>query len=184
MQSTCIGTQSATRRRLTVSRARGIRQQFGKEWAATTGPFPSSSVSRQVFTRESSEAGGLPTRKVHFGPTTPKHRARDWARPSIRPTRASGTTAFTCRAGCKECDVSKKPSRRPGQVPRFVMPHPRRRHWMMSAAVNLDSTLPATSRNSHCNGSRDFPAVQPSMMLKAKNKFQSRIAFSNALNRS
>jgi hypothetical protein len=34
-------------------------------------PFPSSSVSRQVFTQESREAGGMPMRKVHFGPTTP-----------------------------------------------------------------------------------------------------------------
>ena len=55
---------------------------------------------------------------------------------------------------------------------------------MMSASVNFDSTFPATSLNNQLNGSRDFPAVQPSMMLNAKNRFQSEIALNSALNRS
>jgi hypothetical protein len=44
---------------------------------------------------------------------------------------------------------------------------------MMSSFVNVDSTLPLSSWNSQTSGSRLLPAVQPSMMLKARNKFQS-----------
>lgn len=55
---------------------------------------------------------------------------------------------------------------------------------IMSSTTIFDSTFPATSRKSHSNGACDFPTVQPSMMLKAKNKFQSRIAFSSKSNHS
>src|SRR5262245_52840939 len=47
------------------------------------------------------------------------------------------------------------------------------RQGMTSATVKFDSTLPATSANSHSSGSRLLPAVQPSMMLKARKRFQS-----------
>ena len=54
----------------------------------------------------------------------------------------------------------------------------------MSAAVKLDSTLPATCFKSQRSGSRLLPSVQPSMMLKARNKFQSLMLRSNMANRS
>ena len=46
----------------------------------------------------------------------------------------------------------------------------------ISASVNVDSTRPATCRNSQRNGSRCFPCVHPSTMLKARNRFQGRRA--------
>src|SRR5580704_5382210 len=54
----------------------------------------------------------------------------------------------------------------------------------MSASVNCDSTFPPTSRNSQRRASRDLPAVQPSMRLNARNKFQSRIDDIRARKRS
>src|SRR5262245_1731328 len=54
----------------------------------------------------------------------------------------------------------------------------------MSEAVNVDSTLPSTCWNSHCKGARPLPSVQPSTILNARNRFQSRIPASSAVRRS
>src|SRR5215467_16349452 len=61
----------------------------------------------------------------------------------------------------------------------FSGPHPK-----ISASVNDDSTRSATNRNSHRKESRRFPSVHPSTMLKARNRFQSRIFVRSVVRRS
>ena len=50
--------------------------------------------------------------------------------------------------------------------------------------MKLETTLPLTSLKNQYNGSRLFPLVQPSMMLKARNKFQSAMFFTRVAKRS
>src|SRR5215475_4026552 len=56
--------------------------------------------------------------------------------------------------------------------------------YRMSAVVNFEATLPATCSKSHCSGSRPFPSVQPSTMVKARKRFQSQMPVRSAVRRS